>query len=89
MKRIALASAIGIVAVTVSISFWLSQTDSSADITNSINTSPATQALPQEPQPTSRSQNSGLTAEQQALLDNPQTLELANRLDFEEERKRH
>lgn len=26
-----------------------------------------------------------LTAEQQALLDNPQTLELANRLDFEEE----
>ena len=85
MKRIALASAIGIVAVTVSISFWLSQTDSSADIANSINTSPATQALPQEPQPTSRSQNRGLTAEQQALLDNPQTLELANRLDFEEE----
>lgn len=85
MKRIALASAIGIVAVTASISFWLSQTDSSVDTEKSISNPQATQALTQEPQSTSQNQSSGLTAEQQALLDNPQTLELANRLDFEEE----
>lgn len=85
MKRIALVSVIGLIAVTASVSFWLSQTGSSSDTANSINTSQATKALTQEQQPTSQSQNRGLTAEQQALLDSPQTLELANRLDFEEE----
>ncbi|MEQ8186036.1 hypothetical protein [Marinobacter salarius] len=89
MKQIVLVSSIGVLAVTASISFWLSQTDSSVDTEKSISNPQATQALTQEPQSTSQSQNSGLTAEQQALLDNPQTLELANRLDFEEERKRH
>ena len=85
MKRMVLVSAIGLIAVTASVSFWLSQTDSSSDTANSINTSQANETLTQEQQPTSQSQNRGLTAEQQALLDSPQTLELANRLDFEEE----
>ncbi|WP_421861295.1 hypothetical protein [Marinobacter salarius] len=85
MKQIVLVSSIGVLAVTASISFWLSQTDSSVDTEKSISNPQATQALTQEPQSTSQSQNSGLTGEQQALLDNPQTLELANRLDFEEE----
>ncbi|EDM46794.1 hypothetical protein [Marinobacter algicola] len=85
MKRMVLASAIGIATVTASISFWLSQTDSSVDTAKSISNPQAAPALTQELPSTSQNQNSGLTAEQQALLDNPQTLELANRLDFEEE----
>ena len=85
MKRIALASAIGTVAVTASISFWLTQTDSSVDTAKSISNPQAAQALTQELQSTSQNQNSGLTAGQQALLENPETQELANRLDFEEE----
>ncbi|WP_421841938.1 hypothetical protein [Marinobacter algicola] len=85
MKRMVLASAIGIATVTASVSFWLSQTDSSVDTAKSISNPQAAPALTQELPSTSQNQNSGLTAEQQALLDNPQTLELANRLDFEEE----
>ena len=85
MKRIALASAIGIVAFTASVSFWLSQKAPSVDTAKSISNPQATQALTQEPQSTSQNQSSGLTAEQQALLENPETLKLANRLDFEEE----
>ena len=85
MKRIVLVPAIGIVAVAVGVSFWLGQTDSPTDNTRSISTPQAIQVRPQEPRSSSQSQNSRLTPEQQALLDNPDTLELANRLDFEEE----
>tara|TARA_R110002096_G_scaffold12404_2_gene44678 strand:+ start:2021 stop:2692 length:672 start_codon:yes stop_codon:yes gene_type:complete len=85
MKQIVLVSSIGVLTVAAGISFWLTQTDSSVDTAKSISNPQAAQALTQEPQSTSQNQNSGLTAGQQALLENPETQELANRLDFEEE----
>ena len=85
MKQIVLVSSIGVLTVAAGISFWLTQTDSSVDTAKSISNPQAAQALTQELPSTSQNQNSGLTAGQQALLENPETLELANRLDFEEE----
>jgi len=85
MKQIVLVSSIGVLTVAAGISFWLTQADSSVDTAKSISNPQAAQALTQELPSTSQNQNSGLTAEQQALLENPETLELANRLDFEEE----
>ncbi|WP_421910626.1 hypothetical protein [Marinobacter sp.] len=85
MKQIVLVSSIGVLTVAAGISFWLTQTDSSVDTAKSISNPQGAQALTQELPSTSQNQNSGLTAEQQALLENPETLELANRLDFEEE----
>ncbi|WP_420390990.1 hypothetical protein [Marinobacter sp.] len=85
MKQIVLVSSIGVLTVAAGISFWLTQTDSSVDTAKSISNPQAAQALTQELPSTSQNQNSGLTAGQQALLENLETLELANRLDFEEE----
>ena len=85
MKQIVLVSSIGVLTVAAGISFWLTQADSSVDTAKSISNPQAAQALTQELPSTSQNQNSGLTAGQQALLENPETLELANRLDFEEE----